>query len=115
MNQPDGKSIIFGEQNYTLDNHGFLDPPEQWDDNFANGMARLQGIYDGLTDEHWNFLRYIRLKFSPYFFARTHNTHLRLRMVQVIIWVLRCVVRCMLASWFWWRFFFGLRTRTHGF
>jgi len=64
VNGPGAKTVTFGEGNtYTLDQHGFLDPPEQWDEDFAEGMARLQGIYDGLTEEHWAFLSYIREKF----------------------------------------------------
>lgn len=58
------KTVTFGDgKSYTLDHHGFLDPPEQWDEDFADGMARLQGIYDGLTKEHWDFISYIRKKF----------------------------------------------------
>lgn len=57
------KKMTFGEKKYTLDKYGFLDPPEQWDENFADGMARLQGIYEGLTGEHWSFIDYIRKKF----------------------------------------------------
>jgi tRNA 2-thiouridine synthesizing protein E len=49
---------------YTLDRHGFLDPPEQWDDGFAIGMAERIGIHGGLTEEHWNFIRYLRKKFT---------------------------------------------------
>ncbi len=64
MNGPSQKVVTFGEgKTYTLDQYGFLDPPEQWDEGFANGMARLQGIYDGLTKEHWDFISYIRQKF----------------------------------------------------
>ncbi len=64
MTQPGGKIVTFGkDKTYTLDQYGFLDPPEQWDEDFANGMARLQGIYDGLTKEHWDFLSYIRDNF----------------------------------------------------
>jgi tRNA 2-thiouridine synthesizing protein E len=58
------KTIEFGTGSpYTLDEHGFLDPPDQWDEPFAEGMARLQGIFGGLTDEHWSFIRYLRRKF----------------------------------------------------
>ncbi len=65
MNRPAGKSVTFGEgKSYPLDQHGFLEQPELWDDDFANGMAPLQGIYDGLTQEHWDFICYIREKFS---------------------------------------------------
>lgn len=58
------KTVSFGEgKTYTLDEYGFLDPPEQWDEDFARGMAPLQGIYEGLTQEHWDFIHYVREKF----------------------------------------------------
>ena len=64
MGRPDPRTVEFGEgKAYTLDRYGFLDPPEQWDEDFANGMARLQGIYEGLTKEHWDFINYVREKF----------------------------------------------------
>lgn len=47
---------------YTLDRHGFLDPPDQWDETFADTMARLLGIDSGLTEEHWRVVRYVRRK-----------------------------------------------------
>lgn len=47
---------------YTLDDHGFLVQSDEWEEEFANGMARLQGIHDGLTKEHWDFIHYIRKK-----------------------------------------------------
>lgn len=55
--------ITFGEKTYFLDNNGFLYPSEQWDENFANGMAKKLGIYEGLSNEHWNFIQYLRKKF----------------------------------------------------
>jgi tRNA 2-thiouridine synthesizing protein E len=57
------KTVTFGARSYTLDPQGFLDPPEQWDEAFADGIARTLGIYDGLTEPHWSFLRYLRKKF----------------------------------------------------
>lgn len=64
MSDSAAKSVTFGEgKTYLLDDFGFLYPPEQWDEDFANGMARLQGIHDGLTEEHWKFISYIREKF----------------------------------------------------
>ena len=64
MSRPAAKTVTFDEGNtYTLDAYGFLDPPEYWNEEFAEGMARLQGIYDGLTDDHWEFISYIRKKF----------------------------------------------------
>ena len=58
-----GQDITFNDKNYTLDDRGFLYPPEQWDDNFAEGMAQLLGIYGGMTEEHWDFINYLRKKF----------------------------------------------------
>lgn len=52
-----------GGKTYTLDEKGFLNPPQQWDDEFAEGMAEMQGIYGGLTSKHWDFIRYLRKKF----------------------------------------------------
>jgi len=59
----ESNTINFGIRHYTLDKHGFLNPPEQWDEAFAEGMAERQGIYKGLTPEHWEFIRYLRRKF----------------------------------------------------
>ena len=58
-----GRRAVFGEQTYTLDEHGFLCPPEQWEEHFAESMAAELGIHGGLTEEHWSFLRYLRHKF----------------------------------------------------
>ncbi|MBW2528908.1 MAG: TusE/DsrC/DsvC family sulfur relay protein [Deltaproteobacteria bacterium] len=55
--------VVFDGRSYTLDDHGFLFPPQQWDENFAEGMARQQGIHGGLTEEHWEFIHYLRHKY----------------------------------------------------
>jgi tRNA 2-thiouridine synthesizing protein E len=52
-----------GSKQYTLDKYGYLDPPEQWDETFAEGMAARLSIYRGLNTEHWEFIRYLRRKF----------------------------------------------------
>jgi tRNA 2-thiouridine synthesizing protein E len=57
------RTITFNEKTYSLDEHGFLFPPEQWDENFANGMAETLEIYGGMTEKHWAFIRYLRKKF----------------------------------------------------
>ncbi len=63
MATPEPDSVTFGERSYRLDDHGFLDPPNQWDEDFAEGMAMMQGIYGGLTGEQWSFIRYLRHQF----------------------------------------------------
>lgn len=55
--------VTFGPKSYLLDRFGFLDPPGQWDDEFAGGMAGMVGIHGGLNEEHWRFIRYLRRKF----------------------------------------------------
>jgi tRNA 2-thiouridine synthesizing protein E len=58
------KTVTFrGKHTYSLDGKGFLSPSEQWDEAFAEGMARQQDIHGGLTDQHWSFIRYLRTKF----------------------------------------------------
>lgn len=56
-------SIEFGNKTYTLDKHGFLSPSEQWDETFAEGMAKHLGISGGLKDKHWKIIHYLRSKF----------------------------------------------------
>jgi len=57
------KTITLSGKTYSLDAHGFLSTPEQWDEKFAEGMAQTLGIYGGLTQEHWDFIHYLRRKF----------------------------------------------------
>jgi len=63
LTQTEIRTVTFGDKTYTLDQQGFLNPPEQWDEKFASGMAEMQDIYGGLTEQHWNFIRYLRKKF----------------------------------------------------
>ncbi len=49
---------------YLLDDDGFLVDQEQWDEDFAEGMAPALGIADGLTPSHWEVLRFIRSTYS---------------------------------------------------
>lgn len=63
MSSSTANTVIIEGRTYRLDDHGFLFPPQQWDEQFAEGMARRQGIQGGLTDEHWAFIRYLRDKY----------------------------------------------------
>jgi len=44
---------------YDVDEDGFLQEPERWNDDVAIDFAKTEGI-DALTDEHWKVIRYIR-------------------------------------------------------
>jgi tRNA 2-thiouridine synthesizing protein E len=59
----ESNTLVLNSKSYTLDKFGFLSPSDQWDENFADGMSRRLGIYDGLTEKHWDFLKYLRKKF----------------------------------------------------
>ena len=56
-------TITIKGKTYTLDDFGFLEPPDQWEEEFAEGMAKLVGITSGLTKKHWSFIYYLRHKF----------------------------------------------------
>jgi len=55
--------VAFRGKQYHLDDYGFLDPPDQWDEDFAAGMAKMVGVSSGLTDRHWQLIHYLRHKF----------------------------------------------------
>jgi len=48
------------EKVYKLDRLGFLIDSADWDEGFARGIAPTLGIPDGLTDEHWSVVRFLR-------------------------------------------------------
>ena len=56
-------SVTIKGKTYTLDDFGFLEPPDQWEEDFAEGMAKLVGIPGGLTKRHWTVIYYLRHKF----------------------------------------------------
>lgn len=43
---------------------GFLKDHENWDEAFAEAMAARVRIPDGLTDDHWRTIRFIRERFE---------------------------------------------------
>jgi TusE/DsrC/DsvC family sulfur relay protein len=45
---------------YRLDQEGFLVDPDDWNENFAEGMARLVGVPGALTERQWEVIRFIR-------------------------------------------------------
>jgi tRNA 2-thiouridine synthesizing protein E len=43
-----------------LNEEGFLAHPEEWNDDIAAALARVEEGIDALTDAHWAVIRYIR-------------------------------------------------------
>ena len=58
------KNFDYNGKSYEIDSHGFLMDPDEWDENFAEGMAESARITGGLTDDHWRFIRFIRNTFE---------------------------------------------------
>ena len=43
-----------------LDEDGFLQEPDMWNEKVAQAFAEPEGIEGELTDEHWNVINYLR-------------------------------------------------------
>ncbi len=55
--------LLDNGRSYELDQYGFLNAPEDWDESFAEGMAQKVGIHGGLTEDHWRLIHYLRKKY----------------------------------------------------
>jgi tRNA 2-thiouridine synthesizing protein E len=47
-------------KSYHVCGEGFLINPDDWDEDFADAMAAQADIPSGLTDQHWEVIRFIR-------------------------------------------------------
>lgn len=60
---PGGETVevtTFNGKTYGIDSPGFLVGFEQWDEDFAKGMVSSIGITTGLSERHWEVIRFIR-------------------------------------------------------
>ena len=44
---------------YEVDENGFLQEPEKWNENIAKAFAEREGVNE-LTEEHWKVINYLR-------------------------------------------------------
>jgi tRNA 2-thiouridine synthesizing protein E len=58
------KNFSFEGKIYSVDSEGFLLDYNQWDENFARGLAPEVKIPEGLTREHWKVIHFIRKTFK---------------------------------------------------
>lgn len=56
-------TFTFGGKTYQVDAGDFLSDFNQWDENFARGMAPKVGIISGLSEDHWKIIHFIRDSF----------------------------------------------------
>jgi TusE/DsrC/DsvC family sulfur relay protein len=45
---------------YEVDEDGFLQELDKWNENFASAYAKEEGIEGTLTEEHWKVINYLR-------------------------------------------------------
>jgi tRNA 2-thiouridine synthesizing protein E len=58
--------VKLGGKDLEIDEDGFIQNPEQWDDSVAADLAKTESV-QSMTDDHWKVVRYIRdyyLKFG---------------------------------------------------
>ena len=48
-----------GDDVYDIDEDGFLQEPERWNEDVAAALAVTEGV-DDLTEEHWKVVNYLR-------------------------------------------------------
>jgi tRNA 2-thiouridine synthesizing protein E len=53
-------TFTFGNKAYPVDTEEFLSDFNEWDENFARGMAPKVGIISGLSEDHWKLINFIR-------------------------------------------------------
>ena len=56
--------FIFADKTYQVDAQEFMLDFNHWDENFARGMAPKIGILNGLSEDHWRIIRFIREAFK---------------------------------------------------
>ncbi len=59
--------LLFAWNNHEVevDEDGFIQQPELWDENLALALARTDGVSE-LTDAHWKVINYIRNYFREF-------------------------------------------------
>lgn len=48
-----------GDSTLEIDEDGFIQDPEQWNEAVAAALAKTEGV-DELTEEHWKLVNYLR-------------------------------------------------------
>jgi len=57
-------AVVFDDKTYHVDSDGFLINSNEWDEDFALGMASSVGLTAGLTRQHWRVIHFIRRTFA---------------------------------------------------
>ena len=54
-----------GNDTLTIDEDGFIQEPERWNDEVAKALALTEGVSD-MTEEHWKLVHYLRNYYLEY-------------------------------------------------
>ena len=55
-----GRTLSLNGNDYRVDEENYLMDPDDWDENFAKGMAPEAGMARKLTERQWEVIRFIR-------------------------------------------------------
>ncbi len=59
-------TIEVAGKSYEVDEDGFLQELDKWNEDFAKGLASAEGIEGELTDDHWKLIKYLRDYYAEY-------------------------------------------------
>ena len=54
-----------GERTLEIDEDGFIQEPDQWDEDVAKALAETEGVAE-LGDDHWKLVNYLREYYLKY-------------------------------------------------
>jgi len=54
-----------GDVSIDVDEDGFMNEPEKWNEEIAKALATTEGV-DDLTEEHWKLVHYLRDYYLKY-------------------------------------------------
>jgi tRNA 2-thiouridine synthesizing protein E len=57
--------IEVGESIVTVDEDGFIQEPEKWNEEVAEFLAKTEGVEE-LTEDHWKIVNYLRSYYLEY-------------------------------------------------
>ena len=58
-------TIQLNDNTYAVDEDGFLENPEIWNEQVARDFAATEGVSD-LTEDHWKVINYLRAYFLQF-------------------------------------------------
>ena len=57
--------VVVDGRSYEIDEEGFLQEPELWDEQVARDFATTENIFE-LQEDHWKLINYVRKYFIDY-------------------------------------------------